>query len=93
MKMASGKVEATLFVLSSEELPDPAKVLKSFCFRLDGMKSVARRDINGNALSRLWQQSALQDTACAHLYRYTTAPQFLADGVYPSRFVTDVIFP
>ncbi len=93
MKMATGKVEATLFVLTDTALPDPAKALSSFCFRLDGAKPLARRAVEGKALLRLWQQSALRDAAGAYLYRYTTSPQFLSDGVYPSKFTTDVMFP
>ncbi|HLJ53751.1 MAG TPA: DUF2330 domain-containing protein [Chthonomonadaceae bacterium] len=93
MKMASGEVNATLFVLTSAELPNPAKALSSFSFRLDGAKPVTRKSLDGTALSRLWQQSALGDRAGAVLYRYTTSPQFLSDGVEPSKFATEVIFP
>jgi hypothetical protein len=93
MKMASGKINATLFVLSDAALPDPANLLNRFNFRLEGAKPLARKSLEGASLSSLWQQSALKDMAGAYLYRYTTLPAFLSDGVDPSKFATDVIFP
>jgi hypothetical protein len=93
MKMAAGKVSATLFVLSDTPLPTPAGLLSRFGFKLDASRKVEKKVIAKGSLALLWDSSALREREGAYLYRYTTAQSFLSDGVDPSKFKTDVIFP
>ena len=87
MKMAEGKVSATLFVMTDTPLPTPDKAFQPFGFDFQGARKLFREDAAKKELAHFWRESGLRKSERAYLYRYQ------AEGITPSKFTTDVCYP
>lgn len=87
MKMAEGKVSATLFIMTDTPLPIPGRAFLPFGFDFQGARKLFREDVAKKELAHFWRESGMRKSEGAYLYRYK------AEGITPSKFTTDVCFP
>ncbi len=87
MKMAEGKVSATLFIMTDTPLPTPDRAFQPFGFDFQGARKLFREDVAKKELAHFWRESAMRKSEGACLYRYQ------AVGITPSKFTTDVCYP